>query len=850
MKLHASAAVVLAVAALAAAEPALPGQGQLVAIGGEGKALGQVPLKHTDVQASISGMMAYVQVTQEFENPYTDKIEAVYTFPLGANAAVSEMTMTIGDRVIVGKIKPREQARQIYEEAKAAGHVASLLDQERPNIFTQAVANIEPGKKITISIGYTETLDYEAGQYEFVFPMVVGPRFIPGQQPPYNPDDPVPGPRPLLRGAPGAPAAPAGGAAAPAAEPAEKIGEKPADADRLNPPIVPKGTRAGHDISITVYLNGGVPIQAIDSKLHNIDIDWPNAKHTRATVTLTKKDEIPNKDFVLSFTTASEKIEDALLTHTRDDKGGYFMLVLQPPAKPTEAQIVPRQLMFVIDTSGSQQGFPLTLSQAICKRAIENLRDGDSFNVMRFANSAEMLFDEYVGPSEANRKKAIEFVEGLKASGGTQMATAMNACLKGAAPEGKVRIVAFFTDGYVGNDMEMIDIVRKNAGSTRVFSFGTGKSVNRYCLDGIAQAGRGEVEYVLSDQGAEKKADRFYERIDKPVLTDISIDWGDLAQHVEADEVYPRAIPDLFSVRPVVLKGRFTRPEKDVTGTITLRGTDAKGTFERKVKVTLPAKDPSNSVLDQQWARAKVEHLMGTDLRGIQQGNPDEKLKEQIVALGVDYGLMTRFTSFVAVEESTVTIGGEARKVEVPVEMPEGVSYEGIFGEGGPQGGMVGGGRGRGGPAPAGMMLARQAKAGNAPAAPPARTPRPEAARADQADDDGAVFEAEALTPADREKIKLERALAKPLQELEKKLDDKGNYRQGNLIVADGKVTVAVYLTRLDDAARDQLKKLGFEKLLESAPTKMVLGTVEVGKLKELALLDVVRLVDLPDLGK
>ncbi len=820
-----------------------PTQGCLTAIGPEAKPLGRCPLQHTDVQVFLSGTTAYVQVEQVFENPYDEKIEAIYTFPLGSDAAVSEMTMEVGDRVIFGRIKPRDEARQIYEEAKEKGHVASLLAQERPNIFTQAVANIEPGKKITITIGYTETLTYNAGRYEFVFPMVVGPRYIPGDQPGPTPS---PGePQPLVK---------------PRRVPAEQSDDS--DADRISPPITPKGIRAGHDISVTVMLNPGVKIQQIDAPLHEIDLTWQNPAHTRAKVSLANKDEIPNKDFVLRFETASDDIADAMLTHT-DQDDGYFTLLLQPPARPAARQVVAREIMFVVDTSGSQRGFPLSLSQQICLKAIENLRPGDKFNVMQFANSAGTVFEGFVENDENNRNKAGRFIRSLKGQGGTRMAGAMNACLTGEAPEGMVRIVAFFTDGFVGNDMEMIDIVRENAAGTRVFVFGTGKSVNRYCIDGIAQAGRGEAEYVLQEKGAQDKADSFYNKIDAPVLTDISIDWGKLESYIVADELYPRVIPDLFSAKPVVIKGRFRRPEKDVTATLILRGTSGGGDFSREIQVTLPAKAPGNPVLPKQWARAKVDHLMASDLRGMQQGNPDEKIKAQIIDLGQEYGLMTRFTSFVAVEEKTVTLGGKPRKVHVPVEMPDGVSYEGIFGDGNAAPVNV---RGR-------RMIMQGMAAGGAkpaPTGPAANRLKQATGRKGQAPARGATKAAEKVAPvenipedADRDdeatqeplskKQMRERAVkakvAEALQDLQAKLDEKGNYAQGKVIVTDGKVEIAIYLTDLSPESLAKIKDLGFEKLLEAPAARMVLGSVEVERLPELAMLSVVRSIDVPNLA-
>jgi Ca-activated chloride channel family protein len=804
-------------------------EGTLNALGKDGKPLGPCPLQHTDVQASVAGHIAYVMVTQVFANPYQDKIEAVYTFPLGAEAAVTDMTMKVGNRIIRGLIKPREEAKEIYEQAKAAGHVASLLDQERPNIFTQSVANIEPGNKVEIQISYTETLKYEDGVYSFVFPMVVGPRYIPGGET----GKPGPGLVPLLKGAGGT--------------------DKVPDADRITPPITPEGTRAGHDISVKVYVNAGMEIKSLTSRQHEIKTDWKNPEHTRAIVELASKDTIPNKDFVLEFSTASDRIEDAALT-TTDRRGGYFMLVLQPPKKVQPKQILPREIIFVIDVSGSQMGFPLDISKKVMEQAIADLRDGDTFNLLTFANGTRFCWDSPVPSTKENRQKAQEFLKDLKGGGGTEMMKAIDASLGGVHDKDKLRLVAFFTDGYVGNDMAIIDTVQKNAGTSRVFSFGIGSSVNRYLLDNMARAGRGEVEYVLNPDMGEKAAKRFYERINAPVLTDISIDWGELGKLVKAEELFPSAVPDLFAVKPLVLTGMY-KTDKDVTGEITIRGKTGEGPFERKVKVTLPASETANAVIAPMWARAKVESLMNKDLMGAQRGSPDPAIKEQVVGLGIAYHLLTQYTSFVAVEEKTVTIGGQPRTVAVPVEMPEGVSYEGIFGEGGGrmQGGFGGGGRGGAG----GMMLLSRAAAKPASSsgyalASLADGPAESSALAhgDVKSREGRIKEDKNLSEAERRTKVAELKLIKELQGLAAKLDKDGNYKSDKLTVKDGKIEITVYLYELNDKTLEDLTKLGFVKILDASAVKMVIGTIEVKKLEDLAWLEVVRRIDLPSFSK
>ncbi len=300
--------------------------GALTALDSTGKPAGACPLKHTAVQAEISGFLARATVTQEFHNPFQQKIEAVYTFPLPQNAAVDDMTMHVGTRVVKGKIKPREEARAIYEAARASGRVASLLDQERPNIFTQSVANIMPGEKVTIVISYVETLKFEDGSYEFVFPMVVGPRYIPG-----------------------APTGKQGGGWSPDTN-------RVPDASRITPPVAVPGTRAGHDISLEVKLDAGVPIDSVACATHEVLVRRPSA--SAAVVRLKDQATLPNKDFILRYDVAGRKIQDAVLVH-RAERGGFFTLILQPPERVAAEEVTPKELVFVLDTSGSMSGFPI-----------------------------------------------------------------------------------------------------------------------------------------------------------------------------------------------------------------------------------------------------------------------------------------------------------------------------------------------------------------------------------------------------------------------------------------------------------------------------------------------------------
>lgn len=760
------------------------------------------PLRHTIVTADIVGFISRTTVRQVFYNPLDTKIEAVYVFPLPQDAAVDDMTMIVGDRRIVGLIKERGEAREIYEEAKAAGHVASLLDQERPNIFTQSVANIEPGALVEIEIRYVETLKYEEGVFEWVFPMVVGPRYIPGGGT---------APAPMTTGTP-TPQVP--------------------DADKITPPVVPPGMRSGHDVSITVHIDAGMEIFDLQSTLHEIEAVADGAH--RATVTLKDRAAIPNKDFILRYRLATDEIGDAFLMH-QDERGDFFTLILQPPRKVVPDKILPRELIFVMDTSGSMNGFPIAKSKELMNKLIESMLPDDTFNLITFAGHTSILWNKPRPNTPENRAAALALINKQQGGGGTEMMKAIEAALVKKSNAGNarsVRIVCFLTDGYVGNDMAIIDAVKKNAGTTRVFSFGIGNSVNRFLLDGMAYAGRGEVEYVTLESQGEAAVARFQERVLAPVLTDIEIDWGTLP----AAEVYPRQIPDLFSAKPILVHGRLSGP---AAGTITLRGNTGAGGYEERIEVSMPGTPPDHGALASLWARAKVSDLMNRDLAALQQGTFPEELKNQIIRLGLDFRLLTQFTSFVAVEELTVTIGGEPTKINVPVEMPDGVSYEGIFGDGRnyPQcrTGMTQKGRWAGGQVVGGRRMSGGRAA--TPAAPQSPPTAGESLRAsvlldsDESDDLQLDRDSEITSVS-----KLSEALVGLAEKVEKE-GRNGDLVIGAVTITAYRVDVMIFLNDVSEPALKALADLGFVQTGESKMVKMVTGTIDVRKLDDLAKL-------------
>ncbi len=768
-------------------------QGELTIFDKEGKPSGMCPLKHTDVKADISGFLVRATVTQEFENPSDQKIEAIYTFPLPQNSAVDNMTMLVGGRTVKGKIARREEAKQIYENARRNGNVASLLDQERPNIFTQSVTNIMPGEKIKIVISYVETLKYEDGNYEFMFPMVVGPRYIPGN----------------------AVSKQAGGWA--------NDTDQVPDASRITPNVAKPGTRAGHDISVEVALDAGVPIENLISKTHEVEISRNG--NNKAVVKLRNQNSLPNKDFILKYDVAGKKISDAIFTHNGGN-GGFFQVMIQPPDRPTNDQIIPKELVFVLDTSGSMSGFPIEKAKEAMKHAIDGLNPRDTFNLITFAGDTHILFPRPVSATSENLRLAQNFLADRRGGGGTEMMKAIRAALAPTDSQEHIRVVCFMTDGYIGNEGEIISEIKQHP-NARIFSFGIGSSVNRFLLDKMAQAGRGEVEYVALNDDGSKAAKRFHERVQNPLLTDIQIDWGGL----QVADVYPKQIPDLFSAKPLVLTGKYAGSGR---GTIRIRGKQAGQILTREINVDFPAVQPQHDVLATLWARTKIDDLM------MQDPNNGERLDLQasITELGLKYRLMTQYTSFVAVEEKIITDGTTPRRVEVPVEMPEGVSYEGVFSSE--------------------REVEKRKMSGNIAYAPgiaaQAVIPRSMPTTADKVARGGAYYPppppkpfpspapktAEAVREKDvvrKEEFKRDLSTIMHPQILTAMQGQSVNF------VSDGKADIQIWLLDKTEANVQKLKQLGFEVTSDPSGSKLIIGKIAVAKLSKLAELTFIRFV-------
>ena len=569
-----------------------------------------------------------MEVSQQFQNPYSGKIEAVYVFPLPQDAAITEFVMTIGDRRIRGIIRERKEAEELYKAAKRQGYVASLLTEERPNIFTQTIANIEPGKEILVNLKYFHTLAYVDGWYEFVFPMLVGPRF--------NPPGMTKGIGAVTRGNSGA-------------------SQQTTEVQYLNP-----GERSSHDIGLMLDIDAGVPIEEFDCKTHQITLKSPSPN--RLLVSLAPADNLPNRDFILRYRIAGEQIKSSLTTY-RDARGGYFSLVLYPPAEVESLPRQPLELVFVIDCSGSMNGRPIEQAKAAVQRALQLLQPEDSFQLITFSMRASQFGQHPLAATPENIGVVSSYLASLNGEGGTMMIEGIKAALDFPHDPERLRFVCFLTDGYIGNEAEILGAAHDRLGASRIFSFGIGSSVNRYLIEKLGKVGHGAVAFLGPQDEAAQIMEDFFKRISHPALTDLTIDWG----RMNPLEIYPKDIPDLFVGRPMVLTGRFSGSSNEP---IRVKG-NAAGT---SIELTMPSSRESAerpAALPNIWATMKIAELAEQATYA-----PSLRLPAQIRQVALDYGLMSYFTAFIAVDASARTAGEEATTVPVTVPVPEGIRYE------------------------------------------------------------------------------------------------------------------------------------------------------------------------------
>jgi Ca-activated chloride channel family protein len=575
-------------------------------------------LKDTRADVKIAGSVAEVTVTQLYRNQGKKTLEAIYVFPASTRAAVHAMRMTIGERVIEAEIMERQKARETYEAAKQQGKTTSLLEQQRPNVFQMNVANILPGDEIKVELKYVELLEAEDQVYEFVFPTVVGPRYS---------------------------NMPAAGA--------------PDTEKWVQNPYLHQGQAPPYTFGLTVALHSGIPLSKLASPSHDVDIKYGSPTAARITI----KDEAAagNKDFVLRYAFAGQKIQSGLLLYPGQEEN-FFLLMLEPPARVAPKMVVPREYIFIVDVSGSMHGFPLDTAKALMEDVIANLKAQDSMNVLLFAGGSAVLSETGSLPAtEANKQKALAFIKSQRGGGGTEILPALKRALALPRTEGVSRIVVVATDGYVHVEPEVFELIRQSLGEANLFAFGIGTSVNRHLIEGMAKTGLGEPFVVLNPAEAAKQAARFRQYIASPVLTQIKVAF----EGFDAYDVEPSILPDLFALRPLMVLGKY---KGKPAGAIEVRGKTVKGEFVQKVKVTESQASPDNAAVRLLWARKRIQRL--SDLTRLTQDDP--RIKE-VTDLGLKYSLMTAYTSFVAVDKIK-RADGTLVTVKQPLPLPEGVS--------------------------------------------------------------------------------------------------------------------------------------------------------------------------------
>ena len=579
----------------------------------------RVPLQSTRVDAAISGVIANVRVTQVYVNRGSRPIHARYVFPGSTRAAVHGMTMTVGDHRVVAKIKEREEARATYDKAVSEGKSASLLEQSRPNVFSMRVGNILPGDRIEVELSYTELLTPEERLYEFVFPTVVGPRYSSQQE----------------EGAP--------------------------DHDRyVVSPYLPEGSPAPSTFDITVTVDAGMPLHGLVCPSHETFTGWEGP--AKAVVRLDAKEGGGgNRDFILRYRLAGERIATGLVLFEGADES-FFLLMAQPPDRVAAGDVPPREYIFVVDVSGSMDGFPLETSKALLRDLIGRLRAVDTFNVLLFAGTSHLMAPRSVPASAENVGAAVRAIEEARGGGGTELYAALERALGLPRAEGVSRSILVVTDGYISAEADVFGLIEAQLGKTNVFAFGIGSGVNRHLVEGVARAGGGEPFVVTAPAEAAAVAARFRRYVESPVLTGITVE----AEGFEAYDLEPAAFPDLLAERPLVALGKW---RGKAAGRIVLRGTSGAGPWEQAVDVAAATPSPANEGLGRLWARARIAALGDFGLPSTL-----EKNRDRILALGLKHTLLTAFTSFVAVHEVVRKPGGEGADAAQPLPLPAGVS--------------------------------------------------------------------------------------------------------------------------------------------------------------------------------
>jgi Ca-activated chloride channel family protein len=603
----------------------------------EQETLVPAPTLRTDVTIVVTGIVARARVRQEFTNPSRAWAEGIYVFPLSEDAAVDHLRMTIGDRMIEGVIQERATAKAQYEQAKQEGRGASLVEQERPNVFTTSVANIAPGAAISIEIEYQQTVRYDAGQFSLRFPMVVGPRYIPGV--------PVSGPSSGTGWAPDTDQVP--------------------DASRITPPVEHPSRGPLSPVSLTVELDPGAPLARLAASYHVV--------HTtplvggRFRIELAQGPVPADRDFELVWEPHVEATPIATLFIERKGAETFAVLMVTPPGSTAlDGLRLPREVIFVIDNSGSMHGASIDQAKAALKLALDRLRPADTFNVIRFNHTTDAAFSAAQAATAENLATANQYVGRLRADGGTEMLPALQQALDGHEHPGRLRQVIFLTDGGVGNEAQLFAAIHERLGDSRLFTIGIGSAPNSHFMREAARLGRGTFTYIGSLNDVKEKMVALFAKLEAPALTDVEI------ERIAGADIVPERIPDVYLGEPITVALRAPAPPSRVV----LRSRLGVEVWEHVVALH-PAGESAG--LSSHWARGKIAALLDRQRTGA----PEDEVRHAVLELALAHHLVSPYTSLVAVDVTPVRPGGEGlARHALKTNLPDGWDYTAVFGLG------------------------------------------------------------------------------------------------------------------------------------------------------------------------
>ena len=593
-------------------------------------------LLDTDVEMNISGLVARVSVRQEFRNTGTHWVEGIYVFPLPDKAAVDRMRLHIGERFIEGEIQEKEHAKKTYEKAKEAGQKASLVEQQRANLFTTSVANIAPGELVVIEVEYLEDIRYEEGQFSIRIPLTLTPRYISGS------------PLPDRIGSGWAPDT-----------------DRIPDASTITPPQVT--TSKAHSLSLTANVNAGMPLEIIASRYHPVSVAEDNGRYT---VSLGSGTVAMDHDFELLWRPVPSAAPRAMsFVETIDQKPYYLLMVMPPDQDEVATATMPRETIFIIDTSGSMHGVSIQQAKRAVQLALRGLNPADRFNIIEFNSVTNALYSDSRPVTNQSISEASEFVQALEANGGTEMRPALALALGGAPSDAHLRQVVFITDGSVGYEDELFSMIEDRLGAARLFTVGIGSAPNSWFMRKAAEAGRGSYTFISALHEVSEKMDGLFRKLEQPQITDIELEWP---SGVIVDS-FPSIVPDLYLGEPITVKveasGEF-RPGDFVR----VSGNSIGGGWTADLPVNIATDSPGIAAL---WARARIGELMDVERRSSEPG----EIRSTIVTTALTHHLVSKYTSLVAIDKTPVRPSNDPLNSEqVPNLMPYGQSTNAIFG--------------------------------------------------------------------------------------------------------------------------------------------------------------------------